>query len=144
MPEDEDDDVDDDFEATQQPGQPTVVTTPSPSSAPVIQGCEMQRYTTDDLWVHDSESSCWYGLYGVVYDVTDFIFKHPGGWGEILPDCGTDATDAYENERFHNVNLLIEIGFDEYIIGRQGSTSGIEIVPCDEVGLVSVGLSSRN
>jgi cytochrome b involved in lipid metabolism len=127
-----------------EPVQPTVIATPSPSAAPVIQGCQMQRYTATDLLEHTDEFSCWFVLFGVVYDVSAFIDQHPGGRGIILAQCGTDATAMFPTEKKHDVDLLMTEGFSSYIIGRQGSTSGIEIVPCEEVGLVAVGLSFRH
>jgi len=120
----------------------TEISTPSPSPVmTTIDGCEMDRYTVTDIAEHNDASSCWYGLYGVVYDFTDFVDLHPGGRSNILWACGTDATEAFEMEDEHDVNLLLRGGYSDYIIGRQGSISGIEIVPCDEVDLVAAGLS---
>ena len=101
----------------------------------------MERYTVADLAQHNDETSCWYGLYGVVYDFTTYIDDHKGGRGTILADCGTDATVNFELEKKHDVDLLIKKGFSSFIIGRQGTTRGIEIVPCDEVELVAVQLA---
>lgn len=45
---------------------------------------------------HATEDDCWIAIEGNVYDVTDFIFQHPGG-DEILDGCGTDATELFNN-----------------------------------------------
>jgi predicted heme/steroid binding protein len=103
----------------------------------------MERYTLGDISSHNDESSCWYALYGVVYDVTSYIDAHPGGRGNILAYCGQEATANFEAEKKHDIDLLLKVGFSSFIIGRQGSTSGTEIVPCDEVDLVSVSLARR-
>jgi len=119
------------------------VNTPAPSEAAVVtDGCEMQRYTLAEVAEHMDETSCWYSLYGVIYDFTDYMDLHPGGAGTILMACGTVATELFESIDKHNVDLLLNGGFSSYIIGREGSTSGIEIVPCDEVDLVAVSTNT--
>jgi hypothetical protein len=45
--------------------------------------------STADLAGHDSESDCWIGYQGKVYDVTAWLPKHPGSAGAIAPYCGT-------------------------------------------------------
>ncbi|EEH03778.1 L-lactate ferricytochrome c oxidoreductase [Histoplasma capsulatum G186AR] len=45
---------------------------------------------------HNSADSCWVVLYGKVYDVTDFLQKHPGGAQIILQLAGKDATDEFD------------------------------------------------
>ena len=44
--------------------------------------------TADDAWVIIDER---------VYDVSDFIARHPGGTGPILNLAGQDATDVFDN-----------------------------------------------
>jgi cytochrome b involved in lipid metabolism len=114
--------------------------TPQTTEPPVVDGCPMEQYTLDDLSAHNDEFSCWFGLYGVVYDVTDFIDVHPGGRGYILANCGQEVTEFFQAEKKHDVDLLLKEGFSSFIIGRQGSTSGTEFVPCEEVDLVAVNL----
>ncbi|RDA84426.1 hypothetical protein CP532_2148 [Ophiocordyceps camponoti-leonardi (nom. inval.)] len=45
---------------------------------------------------HNSRESCWVILYGIVYDVTDFLSSHPGGANIILKLGGRDATEEYD------------------------------------------------
>lgn len=45
---------------------------------------------------HNTPESCWVILYGKVYDVTDFIYNHPGGAKIILKLAGKDATEEYD------------------------------------------------
>jgi cytochrome b involved in lipid metabolism len=56
-----------------------------------------KEYTLDDVAEHASETDCWLAIEGKVYNVTDFIAKHPGGKA-ILNGCGKDATTLF-NER---------------------------------------------
>ena len=116
---------------------PIAKETPEPTPEPVAL-CEMEFYTVDDVAEHAGLDSCWYALYGVVYDLTYYIEDHKGGVGVILAECGTDATVSFINEKKHDVALLQKKGFAKDIIGRLGDKSGKGEVPCDELELVAV------
>lgn len=94
--------------------------------------CQMQHYTLADI---AQNADCWVNLYGVVYDFTDFLDRHPGG-SIIRSLCGTDGTTPFDNE--HSVGLLRRKGFSSSIIGRLGESSGVQSVPCNEVDFVAV------
>lgn len=55
-------------------------------------------YTLAEVAEHESRESCWVAVHGEVYDLTDWIDEHPGGIGEILGVCGTDASAAFADE----------------------------------------------
>lgn len=55
-------------------------------------------FTADDVALHDNASDCWMIIDGQIYDVTDFIRRHPGG-SEILRGCGRDATSLFMERR---------------------------------------------
>jgi cytochrome b involved in lipid metabolism len=55
----------------------------SDSSKPVYKLEELQQHTTD--------KSCWLAVGGKVYDVTDFLEEHPGGYDIILTSTGARA-----------------------------------------------------
>ena len=69
--------------------------TPEESDPAVPEESEPVGYTMDDVAAHDSEASCWAAIDGNVYDLTEWIGRHPGGSQRILPLCGTDATAAF-------------------------------------------------
>ncbi|KAJ3982184.1 FMN-dependent dehydrogenase-domain-containing protein [Lentinula detonsa] len=52
-------------------------------------------WTTNEIAKHKDASSCWVIIEDEVYDVTEFLLKHPGGPGIILKYAGHDATSAY-------------------------------------------------
>lgn len=68
-------------------------TTPVPTPSTVEDG-----YTLADVRMHSSATSCWSVINGQVYDLTEFVSKHPGGEKRILRICGTDGTAAFEDE----------------------------------------------
>ncbi|MFA5855989.1 MAG: cytochrome b5-like heme/steroid binding domain-containing protein [Candidatus Pacearchaeota archaeon] len=42
-----------------------------------------------ELSIHNKESDCWISYNNDVYDITNYIGKHPGGKNKIIPYCGT-------------------------------------------------------
>jgi len=126
------------LQPSQSPSEPEATKSPTATPTASPTGCPMQFYTLTDVAQHPDANSCWYVLYGVVYDFTDYIDDHKGGRGTILAECGTDATVPYEQEKKHDVSLLIKKGFSSMIIGRLGSKREIGEVPCSELDLVAV------
>ena len=41
---------------------------------------------------HTDEEDCWLAVYDKVYDVTDFLYDHPGGPPVLLALAGKDGT----------------------------------------------------
>ena len=44
---------------------------------------------------HNNANDCWIIIKGNVYDVTSYLSAHPGGSGDVIKTCGTDATVAF-------------------------------------------------
>ncbi|OAX44750.1 hypothetical protein K503DRAFT_764653 [Rhizopogon vinicolor AM-OR11-026] len=55
----------------------------------------MEKFTLEQVAEHKTTTSCWVIIQNNVYDVTDFLFDHPGGANVILRYAGQDATAAY-------------------------------------------------
>lgn len=55
-------------------------------------------YTTTEVAKHNSSASCYTIVDGGVYDLTDWISRHPGGPYAIESMCGVDATDAFMSQ----------------------------------------------
>lgn len=75
--------------------QPSVTASPS-SNGTTPAGPKM--YTSAEVAAHNTSSSCWTIINGTVYDLTTWIFQHPGGEGAILSICGVDGTQAFEGQ----------------------------------------------
>ena len=52
-------------------------------------------YTLADVAGHSNAQSCWAAINGKVYDLTNWINRHPGGPEHILALCGTDGSAAF-------------------------------------------------
>lgn len=72
-------------------------------------------YTLEQVAQHKTEEDCWTAINGMVYDVTAFFGKHPGGDKNLFRVCGIDATEVFErkhggDEKPNNVLQGFEIG----------------------------------
>lgn len=54
----------------------------------------MRQVGYDELREHKKKDDCWMVLNGVVYDITDYTFKHPGG-AIIFDAAGKDGTALF-------------------------------------------------
>ncbi|MEN9647706.1 MAG: hypothetical protein RLY57_510 [Candidatus Parcubacteria bacterium] len=88
--------------STNQTGQQTTpkppVPTPSTNNSGIPTPPPITSYTSVEVAAHTDKTSCWSIVNGNVYDLTNWISKHPGGQREILAMCGKDATSAFEGQ----------------------------------------------
>lgn len=64
------------------------------------------KLTTQDVTKHNSSSDCWLIINAKVYDVTKFLFSHPGGEQIIVQYCGSDVTIAFRRHSSFAYSLL--------------------------------------
>lgn len=60
-----------------------------------VGGIKEVNFSVDEVSLNNTKDSCWTVVEGNVYDITDFIAKHPGGEDKIILACGTDATGFF-------------------------------------------------
>lgn len=62
-------------------------------------GDSLRIITQEELEKHDedNEESQWIMIDGLVYDITEYKFEHPGGEDIMLEQAGADATESFEN-----------------------------------------------
>lgn len=71
--------------------------------------------TLDECKAHNTDKSCWLVVHGKVYDVTEFLEEHPGGYDIILSATGKDATEDFD-EIGHSGNARKLL--DKYYLGN--------------------------
>lgn len=54
-------------------------------------------YTWQEVAAHNSEESAWIAIEGLVYDITEFVDRHPGGKEILLTAVGREATDLFNS-----------------------------------------------
>src|SRR3989338_308399 len=56
----------------------------------------LETYTLEQVARHDTEDSCWVIINGRVFDVTTFLYDHPGGIDMLLDHAGdVDASQEF-------------------------------------------------
>lgn len=76
---------------------------------------EDDAVTMAEVEDNDTADSCWAVMEGTVYDLTDWVDQHPGGGNRIEALCGTDATEAFEDQ--HGGQDAPEDQLSEFEIG---------------------------
>ncbi len=74
---------------------------------------ELITLSTADLALHNTESDCWIAYDGKVYDITDYIPRHPGNSAMITETCGTSEEFAAAFANMHGmskVSTLVQEG----------------------------------
>lgn len=59
------------------------------------QETEEPVFTLEEVNEHDSAGSCWKAIDGVVYDLTEYIPRHPSDEEVFLRWCGREATEGW-------------------------------------------------
>ena len=76
---------------------------------------KLKQFTLKEVAQHCTVDSCWMVVFDKVYDLTDFIEYHPGGYEIMLEYGGTDATNAF-NEKPHTIDAAVML--EKYLIGE--------------------------
>ena len=106
----------------------------SAQSAPLLAGAppsteDMVKISLAEVAKHCTESDCWLVIHGLVYDVTDFLRRHPGGAGMLLKYRGTVADEGFDQNHELSVltnNLASEVELKGAVIETSSTpTSGL-------------------
>jgi cytochrome b involved in lipid metabolism len=73
----------------------------TPTTAPVKNQAAPSGYSATDVAKHSTQSNCWLIIGNGVYNVTNYLFTHPGGANQIIPYCGADATTVFDSVGKH-------------------------------------------
>ena len=77
----------------------------------------MKIFSQQEIAVHHTTKSLWFIYKGNVYDLTTFLFDHPGGEELLLSHGGTDITEILENDKIHlHSDSALSI-LEDYCIG---------------------------
>jgi len=77
----------------------------------------MRKFTREEIARHCSEDDVWIVIGRKVYDVTAFLYDHPGGDDVILDVAGKDATSAFESI-LHSKEAMATL--EQFYIGEVG------------------------
>lgn len=83
---------------TAPPLSPQEISTPAQSQTSQASPTNPPKNLFAELSSHNSQSNCWIGVGGRLYDVTTYFGSHPGGDSVITKYCGTDATGPFQSK----------------------------------------------
>ncbi|CDF33627.1 polyunsaturated fatty acid desaturase [Chondrus crispus] len=72
-------------------------------------------FTWQELARHNAEESAWVAVDGLVYDITEFVDRHPGGKEILLFALGRDATNLFNS--YHPFTDVPRVVLKKYRIG---------------------------
>lgn len=89
------------FLLTNNKSEPDTVTNQTPTESMTENSSEQtvsepQFLTAEEVAKHNQKTDCWTIISGSVYDITEYVPRHPGG-DEIILACGTDGTSLFFN-----------------------------------------------
>ena len=70
------------------------VSQPAPGTAGPEQTAQSAGYSLDQVAEHDTLEDCWMAIEGAVYDLSDYVPRHPTPPSVIEPWCGREATEG--------------------------------------------------
>ena len=82
----------------------------------VSSGTAAGTISISEVALHNSPEDCWSAVNGKVYDLTQWIDKHPGGAVVIKALCGQDGTAGFTSE--HGGKEKPEQQLASYLIGN--------------------------
>ena len=82
---------------------------------------EEPQWTVEEVARHSAPTDLWLIIDGRVFDVTDFVEEHPGGFEAIMRRPGADNSEGFNGPQ-HPEKVQQLIG--EYYVGRLKGASG--------------------
>lgn len=76
----------------------------------------------EEVAKHNTAEDCWVAIEGQVYNITNFLGRHPGGKSILLKVAGTDATKQFL--KFHPVDVIKKMLKPEEYLGALAEVQG--------------------
>ncbi len=76
----------------------------------------LKKYYKSEIIKHNTAKDCWIIVFNKVYDITSFVYKHPGGSEILLSRAGEDASSFFQT-RHGNMKRIQKI-LEQYCIGE--------------------------
>lgn len=72
-------------------------------------------YSLEECSKHRSEDDCWLIIHGKVYNVTEFLDEHPGGYDIVVAASGADRSCCQMAVTFIVLCVLVCLFIVKYI-----------------------------
>lgn len=87
-----------------------------PGTDSLTSATPVTSYSLSEIAKHGDATSCWTMIEDKVYDLTEYIEKHPGGSKAILAICGEDGTSSF-NAMPAGVMTAARLALSKFVIG---------------------------
>jgi len=57
----------------------------------------LDEYSMDEVKRHNTDKDAWTVVNGRVYDITNFLYRHPGGYSQIAEAIGIDGSSVFRD-----------------------------------------------
>ena len=84
----------------------------------------MSSFTLEEIQKHSSDENAWIVHGGRVFDVTDFVSRHPGGRDVLQGNFGKDVTETMNDSTVHKHSATAYNMLKKYSIGKLISKVG--------------------
>ncbi|GLG97002.1 Cytochrome b5 [Gryllus bimaculatus] len=106
-----------------------------PVPAPAQDDADLPVVSLSEVAWHDHHDDCWIVVYDRVYDLTPFLWEHPGGEEILLDYAGRDATLAFAGIG-HGPAMLLALR--PHLVGRLPEAERIYSVAAAERGVLQL------
>jgi cytochrome b involved in lipid metabolism len=105
------------------PADGTIAAGSSAAAAPAAHSVSpaVKRYTRAQVRRHNTATDCWTIIGRSVYNLTDWVNRHPGGASRIIALCGRDGTQAFRAQHGGQSRPASELA--TFRIGRLATTT---------------------
>lgn len=79
---------------------------------------EETSFSYEEVTRHNKEGDTWVIHGGKVYDVSNFLERHPGGKDILLNNSGQDVTSTMNDDKLHRHSKIAYGWLHKYYIGR--------------------------
>lgn len=87
----------------------------------------MNKYTIDEVALHNNYQDLWVIIHGNVYNLTSFFTEHPGGEEVLLALAGQDGTECFDSIGHSDEAKLLREKFKIGEVTNQGSGTQSQI-----------------
>ena len=79
---------------------------------------KLPLFSVEEVQQHNTEKDAWVIHCGKVYDVSDFLERHPGGRDILVDHAGQDVTAVMKQDEIHKHTAFAYGWLGKYLIGR--------------------------
>ena len=90
-------------------------------------------FSAEEVQQHNTEKDAWIIHRRKVYDVSEFLERHPGGKDILLAYAGQDVTVLMTQEELHKHTTFAYGWLGKYLIGRLKDDVSIALKPFDAI-----------